>query len=80
MPKREPRNGPLGKAETALGRATPTRVIAGCATLVLAFSLLQSTGAAVALAGVRPATVTDYGSFKLSGAVSGSLVPLASTL
>ena len=79
MPKREPRNRPLGKAETALGRATATRVIAGCATLVLAFSLLQGTGAAVALAGVRPATVTDYGSFKLSGAVSGSLVPLAST-
>ncbi len=76
MPKRVSGNGPLRRGETAPGRRAATCAIAGCATVALAFSLLQSSGVAVALASVRPATVTNYGSFKLSGAVSGSLVPL----
>lgn len=68
-----------GRAMTTLGKATMTRLITGCTALALAFSLVQGTGAAVALATVQPSAATNYGSFKLTGAVSGSIVPLAGT-
>jgi hypothetical protein len=67
------------RAITTPRKTTASRVITGCTALALAFSLVQGAGAAVALATVRPSTVTNYGSFKLTGAVSGSLVPLAGT-
>ncbi|HXW82122.1 MAG TPA: hypothetical protein VEJ84_21675 [Acidimicrobiales bacterium] len=68
-----------GRAVRLPGKAQVSRLATGCATLTLAFCLAQGIGATVALASVRPFTVTNYGSFKLTGAVSGSLVPLAGT-
>jgi hypothetical protein len=70
---------PLRRAEWADSKAAAARWIAAFATLTLGFAMVQGTGAAVALANTRPFTVTNYGSFNLSGPVSGSLVPLAST-
>jgi hypothetical protein len=66
-------------ADFANRKATVTRLVTGCVTLALAFSVVQGTGAMAALAGVRPLTTTNYGSFKLTGAVSGPLIPLAGT-
>ncbi len=59
--------------------ARVTRVLVGCATVAIAIPLTAGSDPGVALAAVRPAQVTDYGSFRLSGPVSGTLVPLATT-
>jgi hypothetical protein len=55
------------------------RFWAGCVTVATALSLVAGTDPGAALAADRPAQATGYGKFKLTGPISGTLAPLAST-
>ncbi|HTT90857.1 MAG TPA: hypothetical protein VMF65_14990 [Acidimicrobiales bacterium] len=68
------RPGPSGR-----GAGMVACLFGGGAAVTLAISLAAAAGPGVASATVRPDKATDYGSFTLSGPVSGAIVPLAST-
>jgi hypothetical protein len=55
------------------------RLLVGSAAVAVAISLSGAGGPGVASATVRPDNVVGYGSFKLSGPVSGTVSVLAST-
>jgi hypothetical protein len=61
------------------GGGLAPRLAAGCAGVALACSFAQGIGSGVALAQAPHTKVASYGGFKVSGPVSGTLTPLAST-
>jgi hypothetical protein len=68
-----------GPGRSGHGAGLVSRLFGGGVAVAAAVSLTVVAGAGIASATVRPDKVVNYGSFTLTGPVSGTVVPLAST-